>query len=285
MNTETDTERGNELITAALWWLHQGISVVPAQPRSKAIYMSWHKYESLLPGDDLAFTWFQSGVMNLAVIAGTGRLQVLDFENQYAYSEWVSRCGDLSQTYTEITGKGYHVFFLVDKPISLRISESIELLGEYHACNVAPSIHPSGHIYHVMPEIPRVIKPERSKTILLSLGAQKTLPNTAVNQAVNRSINPRPGSLVDAIKIKYPLGDYAETLTELKPSGKGYLIGRCPLHDDKLPSFWVDVNKGIWGCFASSCPGQRGGDVINLYSLVNHIPVRAAILQLAGKIE
>lgn len=43
---------------------------------------------------------------------------------------------------------------------------------------------------------------------------------------------------------------------KIKKSGTDNIITLCPFHDDHSPSFWLNVNNGLWICF--SC-GLRGG--------------------------
>jgi len=65
--------------------------------------------------------------------------------------------------------------------------------------------------------------------------------------------------LLDDLRRRLP--EYATALgVSLKPSGSR-LIGQCPLHDDKNPSFAIygeDLSK--WGCY----PCDAGGDVFDL---------------------
>jgi len=52
--------------------------------------------------------------------------------------------------------------------------------------------------------------------------------------------------------------------TQLKQvSGK--LLGLCPVHDEKTPSFWVKPN-GKWQCYGCN---PRGGDAIDLYQAIH----------------
>ncbi|MFQ6026922.1 MAG: CHC2 zinc finger domain-containing protein [Dehalococcoidia bacterium] len=59
----------------------------------------------------------------------------------------------------------------------------------------------------------------------------------------------------------------ASRFTDLKPAGPGKLKGRCPLHQERTPSFYVYEDTKRWWCFGA-CAG--GGDVIELFQrLVN----------------
>lgn len=66
-------------------------------------------------------------------------------------------------------------------------------------------------------------------------------------------------NLVEQIREKLDIAKFVAPHTNgLKPSGKGFLIGRCPFHQspDDPPSkrkFWVNVEKKICGCFVQDC--------------------------------
>ena len=58
-----------------------------------------------------------------------------------------------------------------------------------------------------------------------------------------------------------PILEIVERLNLGEPTGSGshYLI-RCPFHDDRRPSFYIEPTKGVWKCF----PCDAGGDGIRL---------------------
>lgn len=51
------------------------------------------------------------------------------------------------------------------------------------------------------------------------------------------------------------LGDLAAAYTVLRPQG-GELQGRCPFHDERSPSFWVNTAKGVYHCFGCGASGD-----------------------------
>ena len=57
---------------------------------------------------------------------------------------------------------------------------------------------------------------------------------------------------------KVNLADYVGNFIELSPRSNGDLYGKCPLHDDKTPSFSVNTRENLFYCF--SC--GRGGGII-----------------------
>jgi DNA primase len=67
---------------------------------------------------------------------------------------------------------------------------------------------------------------------------------------------------IDDIKARHPIAEVATRyVSNLRRAG-GWLIGSCPFHDDRDPSFGVSLNTETWQCFAASC--GLGGDVIDL---------------------
>jgi hypothetical protein len=49
--------------------------------------------------------------------------------------------------------------------------------------------------------------------------------------------------------------------TVLASAGPNKLKGRCPLHDERTPSFYVFLDSNRWRCFGACA---TGGDVVNL---------------------
>lgn len=98
-------------------------------------------------------------------------------------------------------------------------------------------------------------------------------------------------NLVEQIREKLDIAKFVAPHTNgLKPSGKGFLIGRCPFHQspDDPPSkrkFWVNVEKKICGCFVQDCqaqaPGGKPMDVVNFYARLKGISNNQAIEELA----
>jgi hypothetical protein len=68
----------------------------------------------------------------------------------------------------------------------------------------------------------------------------------------------------------------ADSTSKIYGEGKRFITLRCPFHDDKEPSFWIDTTRNLWGCHAC---GVRG-DVINLYARLNGLTVPEAIRKM-----
>lgn len=61
------------------------------------------------------------------------------------------------------------------------------------------------------------------------------------------------------------LAAVAAQYTDLSHSGPSRLKGKCPLHDEKTPSFVIYEDSQRWQCFGAC---STGGDVINLLQLL-----------------
>ena len=82
----------------------------------------------------------------------------------------------------------------------------------------------------------------------------------------------------ETLKEQIPLLDYVEG-HDWKPArriARGRLMGLCPLHADRQPSFLLDPNKNLFYCYGCG----RGGDVIRFAELYHSVPFREAIAAL-----
>src|SRR5689334_7148254 len=57
---------------------------------------------------------------------------------------------------------------------------------------------------------------------------------------------------IDEIKRRHPIQEVAARYLELRLSGDR-LIGHCPFHDDRRPSFSIHLPTETWCCYAASC--------------------------------
>lgn len=65
---------------------------------------------------------------------------------------------------------------------------------------------------------------------------------------------------------------------KLRPSG-GELVGLCPFHDEKSPSFFVNDEKGFYHCFGC----EAHGDVLDFVCLMDNVDVREAAQRLGAR--
>jgi DNA primase len=82
----------------------------------------------------------------------------------------------------------------------------------------------------------------------------------------------------ELLKQQIPLLDYliSQQWQPTKHIARGRLMGLCPLHADRRPSFLVDPGKSLFYCYGCG----RGGDVIRFVELAHGVPFGAAIALL-----
>ncbi len=82
----------------------------------------------------------------------------------------------------------------------------------------------------------------------------------------------------EMLKQQIPLLDYVEgqDWKSARRIARGRLMGLCPLHADRKPSFLLDPNKNLFYCYGCG----RGGDVIRFAELYHGVPFGEAIALL-----
>ncbi len=80
--------------------------------------------------------------------------------------------------------------------------------------------------------------------------------------------------IMDATRIEEVVGDFVT----LKKRGVN-MIGLCPFHNEKTPSFTVSAPKGIFKCFGCG----KGGDAVNFVMEHEHFSYPEALRYLARK--
>jgi DNA primase len=87
-------------------------------------------------------------------------------------------------------------------------------------------------------------------------------------------------SLIREIKGRLSISGLVETYVSLKRAGRG-LVGLCPFHDDKTPSFHVNDDLGVFHCFGCGA----GGDIIGFVMRYKNLSFKEAVSELANKAE
>ena len=70
--------------------------------------------------------------------------------------------------------------------------------------------------------------------------------------------------IISQLKSQVPINELISEFVPVKKSGRNYVC-ICPFHDDHHPSLQINVQKGIFKCFACG----TGGDLITFYALIN----------------
>ena len=255
-----------------------GVDLVPVQPGSKRLIAGFGAYRRRIRDESAARFWWHERRAGLAVVCGSGPgpgLVVLDFDNPGLYRRWQSAAGPVTESYTVATRRGYHVHVWSDAAGIVGV-DGLDVLGAGRVAVTSPT---AGY---------RSVGPARS---IVRVEALDRLPLLSKEGAVSVSSPSSSGGgcddadVVSAIKTAYPIRQFAEDAgIKLQSSDRGrgrWFTGRCPFHDDHNPSFWVDAERGLWGCRAC----EVTGDVINLYAKLKRRNVRVAINELAARLR
>jgi hypothetical protein len=266
----------NSKLTTGLWWMRRGYWLLPVQENTKHTYAGFGVHRNKIKTSAQAGEWFGlDSRCNLAVV-GWGGTIILDFDDIEVYNLWVAACPQEAQSYTEITPRGgRHVFMF--GPAELEAGRVLIPGVEIkQTVLVAPSTI-DGKPY--TPGVNDIFEVDPHKIFF-------PLSNPAPAPSPQRAATPPPvagAGLVSAIKAKI---NPVEILTQARPQiklvglGKRWVTCTCPFHDDKAPSFWIDTQRGLWGCHACNIHG----DVINLWARFQGLTVAQAVQDLAGKV-
>jgi DNA primase (bacterial type) len=253
----------HKMIEQAFYWLGQGRALVPLQPGTKRIVAGYGAYSKHVVSEAGARFWFSQRRCNLGLVCGGG-LVVVDIDNVVDYNRVAS---GLPATYTERTPRGYHLFFAGDSGSGM--VQGVEVLGTGSVVTVTPS-EVGGMPYRVLSDMPIARMPPCLS--LLSGESSVSQPPRELSKGSVRD------DLISRIKAAFSLLDVVPSSTRLSSRDGRWYHGLCPFHDDTSPSFWVDVERGVWGCYAC----RDRGDVINLYAKLHGLSVQDAITAMAG---
>lgn len=274
------------ILQNAVKFLETGIGVIPVAYKDKRpdfrLIQSWEPYKTELPSWDQVKQWFQSGLHNYGVIAGWRNLVVLDFDDMPEYSAWLGwamAAGGQAQwtahnAYRVATSRGVHVYIRLPHREKNRKLGKLDIKGDGYVLGPG-SVHPSGAQYTELRatfDFPLVMA-------LSDVLPTPLLLNTQPAAAAWTPTGPRPTraagtGLVKRVRDAYHVEDF---FPQARNSGGGgrWMLTTCPLHDDHKPSFWIDTQRQICGCFSGCTPKPL--DVINLYARMNGLANSEAI--------
>lgn len=265
-----------EMYKSALDWLGRGYQLLPCQPCTKKLVAGCGPYQKRIIDQSQAITWFRDGRCNLAVLAPDSDF-ILDFDDWNLYCQWVGfvkRFDDrISRSYTELTPRGAHVFLRGVVPGGFQTVKGVEVK---RFCVVAPSVVGSACFqrYEVLHD-----GDIYSGSMDAALYPIRLFPSSFDRP----SRVPVGASLLDYVKAHVSVESlFRKSFPKVSLSGRGkFLSGLCPFHDDKQASFFINLEKNLFGCHA--CKAR--GDVINFYALVNHVDNGQAIKALMAVLD
>lgn len=270
-------------------------SVIPVLPRSKIAAVPWREYQSRQPTLDELAHWFLPEKFNVGIL--TGSLVVIDFDNLVAFDVW--RAFALSDNpisrnvaqygYKVLTARGVHVYVK-----SQSYTKTGKIIGgdiKAHTGYVlgAGSIHPSGIRYRAIDDNAPIYSVVQLSEILpdfflseqlgqlttrIAPPPQPTLPDDPLACLDT----PRPPVITEHVKSRTRVEDFLDMSRAQQTGPHKYLI-TCPFHDDEHPSFWVDTQLQLCGCF-SGCT-RKPLDAINLYARLYNLSNRDALFALS----
>jgi hypothetical protein len=270
-------------------FFESGISVIPVLFASKKPTVRWQKYQSHLPTEQDMQRWFRPGRQtNAAVICGWNGLTVIDFDDMAEYLKWLAwslTAGEMARrvsgyTYRVKTSRGMHVYLFVDETPRCSHFSWGDIKGKGGYVLIPPSVHPSGAIYTAVDELAPILRVDSLQGIIPDPPAAP-VPVCPPTVHVCSSSALWPATVVEEIKEKVSI---LSLLTDVKATGGSrWFAAKCPFHDDKEPSFWIDAEKGLCGCYSGCTPKPL--DVIGLYGRLHSLTNKEAIKQLAEQIR
>lgn len=283
----------------ALEWRKAGVSTFPLSFKTKRPIVKWSKYREEIPTPIEIKRFFTSYNTNLAIVCGgTGGLAVIDFDNENGYKFFTYALPDglrqlFDSTYRVKTPRGVHAYFWSEGMCSLKdFDRKIDVKAEGGYVVAPMSIHPSGKEYkdfngfnigNIKSLPPKVIEglfpkqKEKLETDWSSVSSQ--------NGKDDGYIFPRGDFDLQEIRNRFPILQLAMQYTPMfreKRNSNRRWKGKCPLpsHPDTDPSFWVDTETGLCGCFGNCELNRKATDVIGLYAKIHGISYGEAIKEL-----
>ncbi len=271
------------LLDRAIHWWGLGVSIVPLQLRQKTpLLRTWLPYRDRLPTPDELYSWFwRQDYKNLGVIASRG-LVVLDFDSLEYFRLFCSVCHP-PETYEVETSRGRHLYYWIDEPVKASVLPWVEIKAGGYVVG-AGSTHPSGKVYQDNgAEIARVGRLTDVIPPGLLAATEQRSPRAPAPQADPEPV-PDPWrvasspelfngpNLAATIKKRVSILDY---FPDARPTGGGFYLARCPLHNDHNPSMWINTHLGVCGCYAGCT--TKPLDVINLHGRLNKLDNSTAL--------
>lgn len=273
-----------------------GFSVVPLKPRSKQPLVKWSQFQQEQPPENVVKSWFLGQDVNLGIVTGYNGLTVIDFDSPTEYLRWLNWITKqpvysvARRAFAVRSRRGVHVYFRLLQPVRNRHVEQVDIKGRFGLVTGPGSTHESGIVYEPLnafyiPAIealsdilpPALLLSEQSVSPVVNTLATPDLPSDPW-EAAARGYDALPGEdLVEKVRKAFTIEQFFKS--PLHKSGPHFSVTQCPFHDDQKPSFWIDTEHQVCGCFVCNFPKPL--DVINLYGMLYGLNNRDAILTLA----
>ena len=259
--------RVNQLLEAALGYGSSGWVIFPLRGKLPAIYKAagGKGYLDATADLDCIRSWWKSYPYgNIGIATRASDLLVLDVDPRHGGDQRLAELeveyGPLPVTLEVVSGgSGRHIYFRAPEVDAIErkanaLGEGLDLPNYVVA---PPSVHPEIHRAYTWAQC------SHSANIAIA-EAPRWLLDLLVCAPKPQPIEhtrPTPGwlSLVySAIITRINAGG-----GRLRAQSNGGMMGRCPLHEDRTPSFSIHPEKG-WKCFAGCGEGRLTSLAVNL---------------------
>ena len=277
------------------WFVTRGFSVIPCQLGTKIPKIKWGKYQRELPTESELIRWFRIP-SNAAVVTGTNNLVVIDFDDLTEYLRWSLWAGTegspaakqvLFDSYKVRTARGIHLYTRCTSEIKNLHFGKIDVKGRGGLVTLPGSIHPSGAIYTeyqvgefpIWSELGELFPKETLKLMeRVEVPCKMLVDRDIVEYSTAEVLDMEVSVNVEEVKRSHRIEDFIDNITF---TGDHWGVAKCPFHEDANPSFWVDTEKQLCGCFSGCTTVPL--DVINLYARLHNLNNSDAIRYLGAK--
>jgi hypothetical protein len=148
------------------------------------------------------------------------------------------------------TSRGVHYWLLVRDPPPRKMSDAARRIDVIaHALAVAPgSRHPSGARYRLASPASIVVC-ERLSDVFPSLASPAPARRSAPHASRARATTAASGTAWVSARIRALMAQVYPDARPASADGRWW-SARCPFHADREPSAWIDVLRGVCGCYA-----------------------------------
>jgi len=230
------------------------------------------------------------------VLCGWQGLTVLDFDDLPTYDQAVAESHELAdlaeRTYRVLTSRGVHLYLWCDEPVRTQHLGGLDVIGSGGYVIGAGSVHPSGALYTAVGDKGDIARVATLSPILSNRLSWRSDPEllsiTTATATRTRDLdvldNP-PAELgydpLGRVLARYKAMDFLTT--RILPSGPGWGVTNCPLHDDAHPSLLVNLGNGAYAgnvkCLAG-CNSSRWMDAVRFYAELHRISDKEAVREL-----
>lgn len=242
------------MLTWALKYLSQGLSVIPLVPRGKEPLIDWKPYQTRPPSESAVREWFNKWPQaNIGVLTGTvSDIVVIDLDGADGIKSGQSL--QLASPVTVTTGKGKHLWYRHPGEAvgnSVRSFPGVDVRGDGGYVLAPPSIHPNGLRY-------RWLKPLNLESLplfsLSLINATEVVANKIVKEEswIAKSLEEMTNGNIDStlftICSRLRADGYSAEDARLFLSHHAMAAGATPGHlDDKIQNVWAryEPRKGV----------------------------------------